>query len=138
MAEAQKMMENPEWKKRMKEVTKDPSFKESVKKTKDLLDDPNAAAKAEAKFEHMHKIGAERLKQKAANEMEQAMAALANPEVMEEMARMLKDPKFKEQLDAMASDPQFKNYMEAMSTMMQDPAKKAKIQAVKESVKANL
>ena len=33
MAEAKKMMENPEYKKKMSELTKDKKFQESIKKT---------------------------------------------------------------------------------------------------------
>jgi hypothetical protein len=138
MAEAQKMMENPEWKKKMKDLTNTKEFKSSVQKTKEMLDDPNKAAAAEAKLEHMQRVGQDRLKQNAAGEMEQAMAAMANPEVMAEMTKMLKDPKFKDQLAAMANDPQFRNYMEAMQDMMKDPVKKRKIEAVSDTLKAKL
>jgi hypothetical protein len=138
MAEAKKMMEDPNFKKKMKDMTGGKDFKESIKKTKEMLDDPNKAAAAEAKFEHMQRVGNDRLKQGAVNDMEQAMAALANPEVMAEMTKMLKDPKFKDTLSAMASDPQFQNYMEVMQDMVKDPTKRKKIEAVSEAVKSQL
>lgn len=138
MAEAKKMMEDPDFKKKMEKLAGGKDFKESMKKTKELLDDPNKAAAAEAKFEHMQRVGTDRLKQGAVNDMEQAMAALANPEVMAEMTKMLKDPTFKDTLASMAKDPQFKNYMDVMQDMVKDPTKRRKIEAVSDAVKAQL
>lgn len=138
MAEAQKMMDDPAFKKKMKEMTGEKDFKESIKKSKEMLDDPNKAAEAEAKFEHMQRVGNDQLKQGAVDDMEQAMAAMANPEVLAEMTKMLKDPKFKDTLDSMANNPQFKNYIEAMQDMVKDPLKRKKIEAASEAVKAQL
>jgi hypothetical protein len=138
MAEAQKMMNDPNFKKKMKDLAGGKDFKESIKKTKEMLDDPNLAAAAEAKFEHMQRVGNDQLKKGAANAMEQAMEALANPEVMAEMTKMLKDPKFKETLASMAKDSQLQNYMEAMQDMIKDPAKRKMIDDVSQKVKAQL
>jgi hypothetical protein len=115
MAEAKKLMDNPEFKKEMKKFQNAPQFKDTMKKTSELLKDPNMAAAAEAKLETMAKIGAQELKRGAGVAMEEAMqAALTNPDVMKEMARMVKDPNFQQQLDAMAKDPQFQNYVNAV------------------------
>lgn len=138
MAEARKMMDDPEFKKKMKELTGKSEFKESVKKTKEMLEDPNKAAEAEAKFEHMQRVGNDQLKQNAASDMQKAMDALANPEVMEEMMKMLKDPKFKDTFDQVAKNPQFKNYIDAMKEMQKDPAVRKKFEAATEAVKAQL
>lgn len=138
MAEAKKMMDDPDFQKKMKAMTQGKEFKESIKKTKELLDDPNKAAAAEAKIEHMQRVGGEMLKKGAMNDMEQAMAALANPQVMAEMTNMLKDPKFKDTLAAMTNDPQFQNYVEAMQDMVKDPNKRKKIEAVSAAVKQQL
>lgn len=64
------------------------------------------------------KVGEEKLKQGAGAAMEQAMADMANPEVMAEMAKMLKDPQFQAQLAAMTKDPSFKNYVSAVSSLL--------------------
>lgn len=69
-------------------------------------------------MEHMLKVGEEKLKQGAGAAMEQAMADMANPEVMAEMAKMLKDPQFQAQLAAMSKDPSFKNYVAAVSSFV--------------------
>lgn len=129
MAEAKKMMENPEWVKQMKQLQNSREFKESVKAASEVMADPNAAAHAEAKYEHMAEVGQQQLKNGAASAMEQAMAAMSDPAVMQEMTKMIKDPNFTKQLEAMAKDPQFKNYVDAMKDMMQDPAKKAQFEA---------
>ena len=84
-----------------------------------MMKDPARAAEAEAKYEHMMKVGNKELKEGAANVMEDAMAAMANPEVMAEMAKMIKDPSFQQQLADMAKDPSFKNYVDAVSTTLQ-------------------
>lgn len=139
MEEAKKMMENSEYQKQMKKLTNSKEFKESIKATTDMLNDPNAAAHAEAKLEHMAKVGAQQLKDGATNAMDQALQqALNNPEVMAEMAKMVQDPSFAKQFKAMQNDPAFKNYMEAMSDMLKDPSKKAKLQAATEALKASL
>jgi hypothetical protein len=80
-----------------------------------MMQDPSTAARSEAKLEHMLKVGQEKLKQGAAGAMEEAMAAMTDPQVMAEMAQMMKDPKFQERLAAMTKDPSFKNYVAAVS-----------------------
>ena len=77
----------------------------------------------EAKMEHMLKVGEDKLKQGAGAAMEQAMADMANPEVMADMAKMLKDPQFQAQLAAMAKDPSFKNYVSAVSSLLLEACK---------------
>jgi len=84
MAAAKEMMENPAYIKEMKKLQKSKEYKESMKKVQDMLDDPNTGAQAEAKFEHMLKVGQEQRKDGAASAMEEAMAAMGNPEVMAE------------------------------------------------------
>ena len=139
MAEAKKMMENPEWQKKMKELSNSKEFKDSIKKTQDILKDPNQAAHAEAKAEHMLKVGQEQLTKNAMQNMEDAMAsAVSNPEVMQEMQKMLQDPNFTKQMQDMMNDPSFKQYADAMQEMMKDPAKKRKFEAMTESIKASL
>ena len=88
MAEAKKMMDNPEYQRQMKKITESKEYKESMKKTNEMLSDPNAAAKMEAKVEHMMKRGNDDIKKAAGATMEEAMAAMANPEVMAEMTKM--------------------------------------------------
>jgi len=131
MAEAQKMMNNKQWQKEMKKMTGSKEFKEATKKTQEMMSDPNSAAAAEAKIEHMARVGNDQLKANAAAQMEEAMMAMANPEVMEQMTQMLKDPKFAEQLAAMTKDPNFAMYSDAMQDMMKDPKKK---RAVEENI----
>jgi hypothetical protein len=138
MAEARKMMDDPDFQKKMKELTGQKDFKESVKKTKEMLNDPNKAAEAEAKFEHMQRVGNDKLKQNAMNDMEQAMAAMSNPDVMAEMTKMLKDPKFKETFDQLTKDSQFQNYIDAMKELQKDPAKRKQFADAAEAVKAKL
>jgi tellurite resistance-related uncharacterized protein len=138
MAEAQKMMNNPEYQKKMKEMTKDKAFQESIKKAGEALKDPNAAAEAEAKMEHMLKLGEEQLKKNAGDQMREAMAAMNNPEVMAEMQKMMKDPKFLQQIQAMTKDPNFKSYVDAVQDMVKDPAMKAQFEKVGQQVKAAL
>lgn len=138
LAEAKKMMEDPEFQKHMKKFANSNDFKESVKKTQDALKDPNTAARMEAQMEHMIKRGENDLKKGAAAAMEEAISSMSNPEVMAEMTKMLKDPAFQGQLAAMAKDPSFRNYMNAMEDMMKDPATKRKIEAASESIRASL
>ena len=116
MAEAKKMMDSPEFQKQMKKLTNEPEFKDSVKKTTDMFKDPTKSAQAEAKFEHMLKVGNEDMKKAAGSMMEEAMAAMANPEVMAEMQKMIKDPNFQQQLASMTKDPSFKSYVDTVST----------------------
>ena len=110
------MMGNPEYQKKMKEMTKDKKFQEGIKKTTDMLKDPNAAAQQEAKMEHMLKVGEDQLKKNAGDQMKDAMAAMSNPDVMAEMQKMMKDPQFVQQIQAMTKDPNFKSYVDAVST----------------------
>jgi tyrosyl-tRNA synthetase len=138
MAEAAKMMNDPAFKKNMEKLQSSKEFKDSVKKTKDVLSDPNQAAHLEAKMEHMQKVGNDQLKKRAGDAMEQAMASLSDPAVMAEMTKMLKDPKFQKDLENMTKDPQFQSYMEAMQDMMSDPRKKAKLEAAADAVRSSL
>lgn len=138
MREAQKLTESPEWQQRMKEITKDEAFKASLKQTEEMLKDPNKLAQAEAKFEHMQKVGNEQLKQGAASGMQGVMESLSDPDVMRQMTEMVSNPAFKDQLAAMSKDPQFKKYMEAMKDMMNDPEQRQKLEAMASSLKASL
>ena len=72
------------------------------------------------------------------SDMEQAMAALSNPDVMKEMMEMLKDPKFKDTFAQLTKDSQFQNYIDAMKELQKDPAKKKQFEAAAASVKAQL
>jgi hypothetical protein len=113
MAAAKEMMADPEFQKEMKRLQNSKEFKHATKKTVEMLQDPNTAAATEAKAEHMLKVGQDKMQQNAANAMQEAVQAMADPEVMAEMTKMIKDPNFNEQLRTMANDPQFKNYMDA-------------------------
>jgi hypothetical protein len=113
MAAAKEMMADPEFQKEMKRLQNSKEFKEATKKMTETFKDPNVAAATEAKAEHMLKVGQDRLQKNAANAMQDAVQAMADPNVMAEMAKMIKDPSFNKQLEAMANDPQFKNYMDA-------------------------
>jgi uncharacterized membrane-anchored protein YjiN (DUF445 family) len=136
MAEAQKMMDNPEHQKMMKDMTKDKNFQESIKKTAESLKDPNTAAATEAKFEHMLKVGDDTLKQNAGKQLQDVMASMENPETMAEMQKMMNDPQFMQQIQAMTKDPNFKSYVDAVQDMVKDPAMKKKLEAMGEQVKA--
>jgi hypothetical protein len=138
MAEAKKMMENPEWVKKMKEMTKSKEYQESIQKTKEHMADPSKAAQAEAKFEHMARVGNEKLKKNAAGAMDEAIAALSDPKVLKEMTEMMQDPKFQSQMAALANDSKMKDYMDALKDMMKDPEKKKMIEGVASSVKTKL
>lgn len=138
MKEAQKMMENPEFKKQMKKMAETKDFKENVKKSLDMMKDPTTAARLEAQMEHMVKVGGEQLKKGAASAMEEAMASMANPEVMAEMSKMMKDPNFQQQIAAMTKDPSFANYVGAMEEMMKDPEKKRRVEQFSQAFKASL
>jgi hypothetical protein len=118
MAEAKKMMDSPQFQNEMKKMSQTKEFKTNQKKTVDMMKDPSKAAEAEAKFEHMLKVGNNDLKNAAGGVMEDAMAAMENPEVMAEMAKMIKDPNFQQQLADMAKDPSFKSYVDAVSCSM--------------------
>lgn len=138
MAEAKKMMDDPIYQKKMKEMSNTKEFKEGMKQSIDMLKDPAKAAAAEAKMEHMVKVGNEQIKQASRNVMDDAMAALENPEVMAEMAKMVKDPQFQQQLAEMAKDPSFKNYIDTMQEMMKDPVKKRQMELMADSMRSNL
>jgi len=117
MAEAKKMMDDPAYKKKMAEMTKDKAFQESLKNYAGAMKDPNAAAAQEAKMEHMLKVGEDQLKKHAGDQLKDAMAAMSNPEVMGEMQKMMKDPQFLAQIQAMTKDPNFKSYVDAVSVV---------------------
>jgi hypothetical protein len=53
MAEAKKMMDSPEFKKQMKQLEKSKDFKDAQKKAKDMMTDPQSAARMQAQMEHM-------------------------------------------------------------------------------------
>ena len=131
MAEAKKMMENPEWQKKMKAFTGDAEMKEKFKSIGEDMKDAGKRAKLEAKMEAMVKLGNEQLTNQAGKTMEDAMASMNDPKVMAEMVRTVQDPKFKENFAKMAADPTFKKYIDAMGEMMKDPAQKKKLEAVK-------
>ena len=132
------MMDDPNFQKEMKKLGNSKDFKESVKKTQDAMKDPNTAARLEAQMEHMLDRGEAELKVGAAAAMEEAMASMANPEVMAEMTKMMKDPSFQAQLAAMAKDPSFRNYVSAMEDMMKDPATRRKVEQASETIRASL
>ncbi|KAG7361076.1 hypothetical protein IV203_036176 [Nitzschia inconspicua] len=138
MAEAKKMMDNPQFQKKMKEMSNTNDFKEATQKSIDMMKDPAKAAEMEARYEHMMKVGNQQLKNAEKSVMEDAMAAMANPEVMAEMSRMIKDPSFQQQLADMAKDPTFKSYIDAMQDMMKDPEKRARMEKIGEAMRANL
>jgi len=138
MAEAKKMMDNPQFQKQMKEMSNTKEFKDSTKASVDMLNDPGKAAAMEAKIEHMMKVGNDQLKNAAGNVMEDAMAAMGNPEVMAEMSKMIKDPNFQQQLSEMAKDPSFKSYIDAMKDMMKDPEKKKRMEMIGDSMRTSL
>jgi hypothetical protein len=139
MAEAKAMMNNPEYIKKMKEIQNSKDYQEAMKKTKETLADPTKAAHAEAKLEHMAKVGNEQLKKNAASAMEQAMDAIKqDPAVMADMLKMLKDPAFKEQMAALTKDSQFQTYIEAMKSMMQDPEKRRQVEEISATVKSQI
>ena len=99
----------------MKQFAKSKDFLDASKKASAMFKDPAKAAEMEAKMEHMMKVGADQLKAGAANMMEEAMAAMNDPEVMSQMTAMIKDPNFQKNLNAMAQDPSFKQYIDAVS-----------------------
>lgn len=139
MKEAQKMMNDPKFKAEMKKMQNSKEFKESLQATQDMMSDPAKAAAAEAKMEHMLKVGQEQMKKAAEGSLDDAMnAMLNNKDVMNGMADMVKDPNFKKQFDAMMKDPSFREYMNSMAEMMQDPAKKAKFEKAAAGLKAAL
>merc|ERR1719217_1972222 len=138
MAEAKKMMENPQFQKQMKEMANDKTFQESIKKSVEMMNDPAQAAAMEAKMEHMMKVGNDQLKKAAGGMMDEAMLAMNNPEVMAQVAKMVKDPNFQKQLADMAKDPQFQSYIEAMKDMANDPAKKRQMEMLGNKMKSEL
>jgi len=138
MEEARKMMESPEWKKKMKALTNDKSFKQSTEQLKKTMEDPNEAAKLAAKMEHMMKVGQDQQKAEVKDTMADAMQAMNDPSVMAEAARMMKDPNFQQQLSQMAKDPSFKKYVSAMQEMMEDPKTKRQMEMMADSFRSAL
>lgn len=138
MAEAKKMMESAEWKKKMKGLANDKAFKNNIDNVKKTMEDPNEAAKMQAKMEHMMKVGQGEIENEAKDTMATAMQAMADPNIMAEAARMMKDPNFQQQLSQMAKDPSFKKYVNAMQDMMQDPATKREMEQMADSFKSAL
>jgi len=138
MAEAKKMMESSEWKKKMKDLSNDKAFKKNMDSVKNTMEDPNEAAKMQAKMEHMMKTGNKELANDAKDTMASAMDAMADPATMAEAARMMKDPQFQQQLSQMAKDPSFKKYVSAMQDMMQDPATKRQMEQMADSFRSAL
>mmetsp|Transcript_7461 Transcript_7461/g.11096 ORF Transcript_7461/g.11096 Transcript_7461/m.11096 type:complete len:209 (-) Transcript_7461:200-826(-) len=138
MAEAKKMMESPEWKKKMKNLTNDKNFKQSAQAAAKAMEDPNEAAKLQAKMEHMMKKGTDELKNEAKDTMAEAMQAMNDPNVMAQAAQMMKDPNFQQQLSQMAKDPSFQKYIGAMQEMMQDPSTKQEMDRMADSFRSAL
>jgi len=138
MAEAKKMMESPEFKKQMKEFENSKEFKEAVKKTKKMMEDPQTAARMEAQVEHMVQRGQNEMKKGARNTMTDVMQAMNDPAIMQEAVKMMKDPKFAEQMRAMQNDPEMRKYMQAMQEMMADPAARSQFEQLSSSMKAQL
>lgn len=138
MAEAKKMMDSPEWKKKMKDLTNNKDFKANVDKVKKTMEDPNEAAKMQAKMEHMVKKGSMEMHSDAKDTMAEAMQAMGDPAMMAEAARMMKDPQFQQQLSQMAKDPSFKKYVNAMQDMMQDPTTKRQMEQMADSFRSAL
>ena len=130
MAEAQKMMNDPAFQEQMKKMEKSNEFKDSIKKTKEKMADPNLAAKMEAQMEYMLKKGQDDLKNAARKNMEMAMDALQDPEILKEAAAMMKDPKFEEMVKTMMKDPDMVRQMQEMKGMMSDPNYMEKMQKV--------
>lgn len=138
MAEAKKMMESPEWKKKMKNLTNDKAFKEATAAATKAMEDPNEQAKLHAKMEHMMKKGSAELKKEAKDTMAEAMQAMNDPSVMAQAAQMMKDPSFQQQLAQMAKDPSFQKYIGAMQEMMQDPSTKQQMERMADSFRSAL
>jgi hypothetical protein len=139
MAEAQKMMQDPAFQREMKRLTKSKEFQETVKKTKDMMNDPNTAAHAEARMEHMLRVGQEQLQKGAKLNLEQLLSEIgSDPDAMRSMQKMLQDPSFKKQFDAMTKDNQFQTYVDAMKELMKDPAKKKYIETLGAQLKKAL
>jgi hypothetical protein len=138
MAEAKKMMDSPEWKRKMKAVTSDKEFKANLAGMKKNFEDPNELAQMQAKMEHMMKKGNSALQDDAKGTMAEAMQAMGDPATMAEAARMMKDPAFQQQLKAMAKDPSFQKYTAAMQDMMQDPQTKSQMEQMADSFKSQL
>jgi predicted phage gp36 major capsid-like protein len=61
MREAQKMMEDPEFKKQMKQMTANPAFKDHMQKTQEVLKDPEKVKEMEDKMQKALKEGEEAL-----------------------------------------------------------------------------
>ena len=115
MAEAQKMMSDPNFKKQMKQFEKSKEFKDASKKAKNMMEDPQAAARMQAQAEHMVQRGNDQMKKGAMNSMADAMEAMNDPAVMGEAMKMMQNPDFARQMQQMQNDPAFGNYMAAVS-----------------------
>jgi len=138
MAEAKKMMEDPKFQEQMKDLSKSKKFKDGVKKTKELMDDPNTAAKMMAQAQHMFTVGTDQIKKDSQNVMQEAMASLSDPTVMKEAGKWLKSPEFKQQFAEMQKDPTMKNYIQAVKDMAKDPEHKDKVKALADIIKDEL
>eukprot|EP00562_Extubocellulus_spinifer_P034671 CAMPEP_0178693778 /NCGR_PEP_ID=MMETSP0699-20121125/7890_1 /TAXON_ID=265572 /ORGANISM="Extubocellulus spinifer, Strain CCMP396" /LENGTH=223 /DNA_ID=CAMNT_0020339205 /DNA_START=20 /DNA_END=692 /DNA_ORIENTATION=+ len=136
MMEAKRMQESPEFKKQMKKLEGTKGFKDSMKKSKEALKDPSTAARMEAQMEHMLTKGQEQLKNNAKGQMQEAMQAMNNPDVLAAAAKYMADPDFQKNMAKMAEDPAFKNYIAGMQDMMKDPAAKARMEKMSEQLKA--
>mmetsp|Transcript_32276 Transcript_32276/g.71320 ORF Transcript_32276/g.71320 Transcript_32276/m.71320 type:complete len:204 (-) Transcript_32276:353-964(-) len=136
MMEAKRMQESPEFKKQMKKLEGTMGFKDSMKKSKEALKDPSTAARMEAQMEHMLTKGQEQLKNNAKGQMQEAMQAMNNPDVLAAAAKYMADPDFQKNMAKMAEDPAFKNYIAGMQDMMKDPAAKARMEKMSEQLKA--
>jgi len=115
MMEAKRMQESPEFKKQMKKLEGTKGFKDSMKKSKEALKDPSTAARMEAQMEHMLTKGQEQLKNNAKGQMQEAMQAMNNPDVLAAAAKYMADPDFQKNMAKMAEDPAFKNYIAGVS-----------------------
>ncbi len=115
MAEAQKMMNDPNFKKQMKQFEKSKEFKDAASRAKEMMEDPQTAARMQVQAEQMLKRGNDMMKQGAMNSMADAMEAMNDPAVMGQALKMMKDPNFVKQMQAMQNDPAFANYVQAVS-----------------------
>merc|ERR1719375_1740650 len=109
-----------------------------MEKTAKMMEDPDQAAKMQAKYEHMVKVGNDANREDAKNTMTEAMQAMNDPKTMAQAAQMMKDPSFQDQMAKMAKDPSFKKYISAMQDMMQDPATKLKMEQMASAMNTHL
>ena len=115
MAEAKKMMENPEWKKEMKKMEKSKEFKQALEDTNEMLKDPNMVAKLEAKMEASLAVGEKQLKKDYERTLMQALETFENDENLGEMKKYLSDPEFRAKIEQDMKDPQVRQYFEQVS-----------------------